>query len=260
MKIPKKISPDRIKDAIVEIRYSTSLHFELVPGIFFNCLDDSYTYTNRPIGKIPGQTNLHRPVGIKHSEANLHLTVPGLPPELFLGGQSIFYNEKIKIQILPNSLIFNIINEYISWENYRTEIEKALSQLIHSNVFEKFFRIGIRYISEYPNHDLHSCVRFDFSFGMPSIKSDKYLFQSEFNVDQLRVILNLKHKQPTLNAKDISQPTTTSVIDLDLISDNLDFSDITSLLGQIDMVHSKEKEIFFNLLKEDFLKTLNPVY
>lgn len=251
MKIPKKISPDRIKDAIVEIRYTSPLHFEVIPGLFFQSLDNTFTYTNRPVSKIHG-----------HGQANVPMNLPGLPGDLivFNGGNSIFYNDKIKIQVLPNSIIFNIINEYISWENYKPEIEKALKQLQTSAVFEKFTRIGMRYISEYPNHDLHSCVKFDFSFGMPSIKSEKYLFQSEFNMDDLKVILNLKHKQPVISAKDLTQTNAVSIIDIDTIFDNLEITDITELINKIEQVHTKEKDIFFNLLREDFLITLNPEY
>lgn len=83
-----------------------------------------------------------------------------------LTGHSLFYTDKIKIQIQPNSIIFNCLNEYIGWNLYKIEIEKVLEQVSKSSVIEKFVRIGIRYISEYPNIDLQECVKFSFSFGM----------------------------------------------------------------------------------------------
>lgn len=245
MKIPKKISPDRIKDAIVEVRYSSSLHFEVIAGMFYQSLDDSYSYTNRP---------LHKTAPYQQNIATGELTFA-------LGGQSIFYNDKIKIQVLPNSLVFNILNEYISWENYKPEIEKALKQLQKANVIEKFTRIGMRYISEYPNHDLGTCVKFNFTFGMPSVVSDKYLFQTEFQYDGFRVILNLKHNQPVISIREKNQVSVaTSTIDIDTISKDFQITDLKQLLDIIDEVHQKEKEMFFNLLREDFLKTLNPEY
>ncbi len=52
-----------------------------------------------------------------------------------------------------------------------------------------------------------------------------------------------------------------SIIDIDVIKD---FSPIESsknvILNKIDNAHTIEKEIFFTLLKNDFLKTLNPEY
>jgi hypothetical protein len=53
MKLPKKITPDRIKDAIVEVKYSSKYPFEVIVGLIFKALDDSYKYTNRPLSGIP---------------------------------------------------------------------------------------------------------------------------------------------------------------------------------------------------------------
>ncbi len=51
-----------------------------------------------------------------------------------------------------------------------------------------------------------------------------------------------------------------SIIDIDtsIESENINFfEDMNSILGK---GHSIEKEIFFGLLKDDFLKSLNPEY
>ncbi|GAH21632.1 unnamed protein product [marine sediment metagenome] len=140
MKIPKKISPDRIKDAIVEVRYDTQLPYEVAIGMFYQSLDDTYTYTNRPLG-----------------QQKFPISLPAnLPQEitLSLGTQNIFYNDKIKIQLKSNSIIFSCLKDYISWSDYRPEIEKVLIQISKAKVIEKYNRIGVRYISEYPETDL----------------------------------------------------------------------------------------------------------
>jgi len=160
-------------------------------------------------------------------------------------------------------IIFNCLKDYISWSDYRPEIEKVLSQISKAKVIEKYNRIGVRYISEYPETDLKDCVKFSFTFGTPEIESSTYTFNSEFTSGNFRTILNLKNKLPVLkekNADSQSIITPVSIIDIDVIMDNLSLTDLKSLLIDIDKAHLRQKEVFFNLLKENFLKTLNPEY
>jgi uncharacterized protein (TIGR04255 family) len=260
MKIPKLISPDNLKDAIVEVKYAaTKTPFEVAIGLFYKSLDDTYTYTNRPVG-IPQLPNW--PIGI----SQLPITLPlYLPPELKLtfGGQSFFYNNKIKIELKPNSIIFNCFKEYITWKKYKPEIEKVLSQLAKANIIENYTRVGIRYVNVYPDIDFKDCIKFSYTLGMPEINSETYTFHSEFKVDDLKVNLNLSNKLQTISAKSIPGQvavTPVSIIDVDVIKDNFNETEYKNILPYIETIHTKEKEIFFNLLEDKFLETLNPIY
>lgn len=249
MKIPVKISPDRIKDAFVEVKYTSKVPFEVAVGMFYKSLDETYIYTNRSIGKqqLPSALPLNLSERLK----------------IQIGSRPLFYNDKIKIELQPNSIIFNCLNAYISWDLYKLEIEKVLTQLEKADVFETYIRVGVRYISEYPNIDLTDCVKFSFSFGMPDIVSETYSFHSEFKQDSFRIILNLNNKLPVLSPKSSSDQldvTPISNIDIDVIMENLKISSNKELLECIDKTHLKEKEVFFNLLKEEFLDSLNPVF
>ncbi len=248
MNFPKKISPDRIRDSIVEVKYASSIPFQVLIGFFYNSLDDTYIYTNQPISssQINPQISLSNEIAI-------------------FGGQNFFFTDKIKIQLQPNSLIFNCINEYIGWDEYRLEIEKTLKQFFTLKDIEKYTRIGVRYVSEYPEMDIKNCVKFDFTFGLSEVKSDTYLFRSEFIWDEHRVILNLQHKAPVLKTKvDKNKAEITSVpvsiIDIDVIADKLEINNLEKLMEYIDKVHQNEKEIFFKILKDDFLKSLKLEY
>lgn len=249
MKVPKHISPDRIKDSVVEVKYSSKISFEVILGIFYQSLDETYMYTNRPIGaqQIAGPLPLE-----SIQQFQIHI-----------GNRPLFYNDKIKIELQPNSIIFNCVGKYISWDIYKVEIEKVLSQLSKSKVVDVFTRVGVRYISEYPNINLKDCVKFSFTFGLPEIKSDTYTFHSEFIEDDIKIILNLNNNLQVLNKKMASDQldlSTISNIDVDVIIENLSEQSFENLLKKIDSAHSKEKEIFFSILREDFLLSLNPVY
>jgi uncharacterized protein (TIGR04255 family) len=243
MKIPRKITPDRIRDSIVEVRYNTDIQFEVLIGIFYQAVKPIFNYTNRPLGK------QHFPVS------------SSLPQEITLsfGGLSLFHNDKIKIQLQPNSIIFNCIENYIGWDEYKKEIERTLKIFIEVIGISSYTRIGMRYISEYPNYDLTDCVNFVFTFGLPHLKSDAYSFRSEFKWDIYRIILNLNNKLLVLKEHG-KLPTSTSIVDIDVIEDLAGETTFELLMSKFDTIHLKEKEVFFSLLKADFLEKLNPEY
>lgn len=243
MKLPKIINPDRIKDSIVEVKFLSEFPFEVCIGLIFQSLDDSYKYTNRPTF---GQKNNSQTDGA--SEIKLEFGFP----------QSIFFNDKIKIEIQPNSIIFNCIDKYLTWGLYKPEITRVLDQIFKSNVITSFNRVGVRYISEYPDRDIKEITKFDFSFGMPDVLSDNYAFRSEYKKSDCRIIINLKGKYPMLNND--STKKIISSIDVDVIKESLSVNNLTNLYDVIEELHTMEKTTFFSLLKEEFLTSLNPKY
>lgn len=242
MKIPKSIAPDRIKDAIIEINFESDYPNEVNLGVFFNVLKDDYKYTNRPLGTKQLSSN--------SINFNKEIT-------LSLGGVSLFYNDKIKFQINNNSIAFNCIGDYILWENYSVEIEKVLKIIISTNIIKSFKRVGVRYISEYKKIDLKDSINFNFSFGFPDVVSNSYSFSSEFDLQNFKVVLNLNNNIPIVEEENI---TPTSVIDIDVIKMNLNINTFEHLYQIINEAHSLEKDVFFKLIREDFLAKLDPKY
>ncbi len=242
---PTKITPDRIKSAIVELKYSSKLPFEVVIGLFYKVLDDTYTYVNRPMQQFKVDEGQEFGFGIQH----------------------IFFNDKIHLHLQPGALVFNGIQKdsnsteykYIGWDNYLPEILKILNEIKDQDILESYLRIGIRYNSEYPEIDIRTSTKFNFTFGLPDITSKRFSFSSEFIIDDHRIILQLLNKNSSSDSN-IIQPT--SAIDIDIIKDNLNISknDFENLIPYINSAHDLEKQIFFKLLQPDFINTLNPIY
>lgn len=249
MDLPKKINPDSIKEAVVEIKYQSTLPFEVLVGIFFNSFDESYTYINRP----PQPPTLFQG----------GLDSPGQELRIRMSNQSVFYNDKISIQLFPNSFVFTCLEEYPGWDDYFSEINKALNQLNESRKITGWIRVGVRYISEYPNTELSECIKFTYSFGIPEVNSSTSAFRSEFFFNEKKVILNLSNKVTIIkqNTKTNQyEEVQTSIIDVDVISDKKEIHTFEQLLNEIKENHLIEKEVYFRLLKDEFLKSLKPEY
>jgi len=244
MKIPKKITPDRIRDSFVEVRYESAIPFEAAVGVFYKAVEKHFQYSNRPLGE--------RQFPISGAPGQQEITVS-------LGGLNLFHNDKIKIQLQRNSIVFNCLEKYLGWDDYKSQIQQVMNLAHEFMEIRSYSRLGIRYVSEYPNQDIGKCVKFDFTFGMPEIKSDSFFFRSEFKSGDYNVILQLSNKLPIVKEIGIA-PIPISIIDLDVISTQIRSRNPIDLMNDLDLLHAREKEIFFTLLREDFLTSLKPEY
>lgn len=236
MQLPKKISPDRIKDAIIEFRINYEKYpYEIVIGNLLKRVIDSneYNYVINP-------NNV--PVNIQEISNRNYL----------------FFNDNIKFQLSSKKLTINCHNKYISWENYFPEVENIIN-LLSNNESINISRIGLRYVSEFENFNLDDHLNFNFTFNYPDIKSKNFTFNSEFKIKNAIAILTLRNKMPSI----VNNTTKyLSYIDIDVIKKelSLDLKKQEEIFNILNENHNIEKEIFFNLLKKDFLKTLNPEY
>ena len=154
MPFPKRIA-DNIIDAAVEAKYTSKYPFEVLIGLIFNALDESYQYTSRPL---------------KAGIATQSFNHPFIPIAMNLGGQSLFYNELISVRLLPNAIGFACLAKYIGWEDYSREIEKVLTTIVQTGYIDQWTRVGVRYMSEYVSADLKDCTKFNFTFGFPAVQ------------------------------------------------------------------------------------------
>lgn len=248
MAFPKRISPDSIREAVVEARYISMLPNELLPGLFFQAFDDKYTYTDRPV---------------RQSVQNPGNNSRGLQEISFqVGRPSIIYNDKISVQFLPQSIVISCLSQYIGWADFQPEIEKALTRIHGTGQIQAWTRVGLRYITEYVEKDLHDISHFVFKFGLPDVKSLSAGFRSEFFFKENKAILNLVNKAPIVAdiAGETSKQSHLSRIDIDVMKEDLVLNNVGDVLKVIENLHDCEKEIFFGMLKDEFIKSLNPEY
>ncbi len=242
-KLPKKINPDYIRDAIVQIRFLPKVHSEAVFGLVYGSIDDTYVVNE---GKLPPNTN--------HLDFALKIDTT---PE--------FFNDKIRVQIQPYTFVFNIKAGigYIGWDSYFSEITRFLKQVKSEEIFDKIDFVGLRYISQYQNRDLGEIVDFKFGFGLPQITSKTYSFKSEFEFEGSRVILNLHNKLPANNIINniIINETLMTHVDID-VNKRKEFSgsEIELVLEEIDNLHQLEKKVFWSIIKDSYKKEIEIIY
>lgn len=248
MKLPSKITPDRIRESIVQVFFTTNIPIEPLVGYLYSALGEvGYKYTNRPLKKFSNTQELNNEPSIN---------------EITIVPQYFFFNEEIKIQLHETgTLVFNCVNEYIGWKSYFSKISEVLSILKERNIIHSFSRVGIRYISEFPNIDILDKIAFSFKLEVLQDKISTGNFRLEWQENPYKIVTNIASKLsiPSLIETE-NKVDYVSLIDIDVILKEIDIEDISDFLKKIDEVHLKQKTLFFSILKGEFIETLNPEY
>lgn len=235
MKIPRKIN-DRLKNAIVQIHFESNLPSGAILGYFHQIFNKEVQFmaSRTPIisnGKI---------IGIEEATPII-----------------VTNDKNFTILIQDNTITFDLVDGYKGWDIYVENIKKYMSPIFESNIINKINQIGVRYISNFDEIMIYDHINANINLAF--VKTDfKGQSRFEFSNNNSTVILNLISGSIIANSKN-ETPKLGSIIDIDVIQ-KPNISSIGELVKIVNEIHEVEKSIFFSLLKESFLSTLNPIY
>lgn len=238
MKLPKQISPCPIIDALVDIRFSTTINENAVFGIIYRVLQEDYPKVDPlPILQIPEFVRSKDP-NLKHKP---HYKIS---------------NRDYVIQIGPDVLVIGSFPKYVGWNAFSKTIYALLEKINSLNIIHCVERFSIRYINFF-EYDIFDKTKVSININSDEIQYKNTILKTEIvdgnfcNVVQIAngVNINISHQNKDGSLIDIESSTTTNLTNF--------LSEPASLMEQ---GHTNEKQLFFNLLKEDLLTQLNPIY
>ncbi len=236
MKLPKKITPCPIVDSILELRFATGFPHDAVFGIVYNAFKSEYPkYESLPI--------LQLPEPVRKADPNLRFK-----PYYRLS------NDKFVIQIGADVATISSFPEYSGWDVFKQEICSFFKTIKTLSIIDDVSRIGLRVINFFPEADIFQEAKISFAISDEPVVSQKTLFTTEFSFEN-----NIKS---TLNISNDAMINSIqgSIIDIDTFCEyNKEFN-VSDILTEIELIHNKEKDLFFLLLKDAFLKKFNPEY
>lgn len=238
IKTPVRINPCPIFEAVVELRFESSLPEEVIPGLLFSGFKDKYPKTQRlPLSELPP--------AIRNSDSNL-----------IFSPHFQFIQDKIVVNVGPRVFSVGCQYPYAGWEKYFAEIQDAFRKAIEIGLVTKAIRLGVRYINFFKDVDVFRKAKVSLDFDSESLIGNKNNLRTELiEGNYVKVI----HISNNANIAFQGQTLNGSIIDIDIVN-NSGPSLMTSLYELIAEAHNKEKLLFFSLLTEEFLKTLNPEY
>ena len=240
MEIPKKIDSCPIVDSVVELRFSSNIFPNAVFGVIFKCLQNDFPKVEKlPILQLPEQ--------LRDSDPNFK----------FKALYRLISEDGFSVQIGPEVLIIGAPIPYTGWDQYFQKIQLVVEKVFDTGVIEQVLRLGVRFINFF-DFDVFKKINLEISINDSTHNSLKTQLRTEIEKNGFFNTLNIANnaKQSIGN----NQERNGSIIDIDTFKeyDKSDFRGIYKT--EIINAHNSEKEIFFSLLKTDYLKTLNPSY
>lgn len=247
MKIPRKITPDNIKDSVVQFVFNPACPPELVIGRFENHLKDLLEFKG---GTPPSKQIFRLPDG---NELNFGQFQAGI----FQGGFFLDKQESVKVTVSSNTLVFNTFKNYPGWEVMLSVIKETIKIMFEAGIIESVQRIGVRYISQFDDIAIFGKLKLSLGLDISNKNYTTTQIRSEYDEDGFKIILNLLNNFQRL---DNNVQRNFSTMDIDVITIYESISNVNEIIDNVDKAHFKQKSTFFSLLSEEFLKTLNPEY
>jgi uncharacterized protein (TIGR04255 family) len=240
MNIIKSISPDPVISAVVELRFESDVPKEAVYGVMYNALNKLCPEsTALPIMQFP--------------EA-----VRAKAPELRWKPWYQLSGNGLDLQIGPEVIGMNCdcSTGYMGWSKFSKHVSHILSCIETTNLVKNITRIGIRYISFFEQVNIFEKLKLTIHREGKFFCDDQTIFTTLLREGQFIQKIQLN------NDVELTTPVhhkkgSTFDIDTFQMTKNLSFEKVHQI---IEDGHAHEKKLFFSLLTDDFLNSLNPTY
>jgi uncharacterized protein (TIGR04255 family) len=238
-KLPMKIDPCPILEAIVELRFDSEFPHNAIFGIIYKEFKNDYS-------KVEELPILQLPEMVRKQDQNLR----------YKPFYKLSENKTFLFQVGARVISLISLKPYAGWKTFSEKLYDLLKRIDTLGILNSYSRIGIRYINGF---DCNVFEKTNLSLNM------KGQSLTDYNFSMNSEILTGKFTS-TLRIANNAQVTTTatgaskgSIIDIDTFVENpIAIKDTVSL---IETGHIEEKKLFFSLLKREFIEQeLNPEY
>jgi uncharacterized protein (TIGR04255 family) len=238
VKIPRRIDSP-IQEAVFEVRFEENFPGEALYGMLFDVFEQFPEKNPHalPILQIPQQMR-------------------DIDPNLRYQPYYRAVDKNYTLSVGPRSIIFSILRPYRGWTEW-TKFIHAKFELIHKkNIIQRVERMGLRTVDLFEKN-IFEGINAGITVNGHEIKTNPSGFFTEFSQEDINIRLNVG------NAANVNGGQTgQSLIDIDCVyqcnSDSLSF--FSSYKSNLDKMHLANKKVFFGLLKDDLLMSLNPEF
>ncbi|MBV9106430.1 MAG: TIGR04255 family protein [Verrucomicrobia bacterium] len=237
--MPTRIDPCPILEAIAEVRFVTAVAEEVILGMLYAEVRERFPDSVKlPVASIPLEARASNPALIHQPAVQFHSR-----EFLIQVGSRV-----VGIAIKPK--------QYLGWNRMRTEIEYLLEALKKAAFISEAERLAVRYINFF-EEDVY-----------PKIEVEVLLEGKPYRAHEMAIISTFKKGAATARlsvannavAKIESRAVPGSILDIDVWFSSLDFDLFEQGLEKFEEAHLLLKQIFFGLLRPEFLASLNPKY
>ena len=234
MGLPNQLIPSPVLTSTVELRFKTSVDKAKILPLMF----ESFYKTLSDFSET------------------------GIPSELKEGNEVLKYypdyilkNDEFALSFSDKALSFENINGYRLWNNYFSFIKDSLSKIYNLNIFDCVERIGIRYSSFFEMNDnkIEDIFNYVPKLALDDYKGDFFSFSTNLFIDDYRLLIQLNNNHIALkNGNEVKGVLVD--IDASYTTETGNLNSFDNICEIVNDLHSKEKDLFFALIKRSFLE------
>jgi len=245
--LPKKLKREPLVDAIFEIRFTPSTAASTVlPGFFFAKLQPKkWEVELLPAAEIPSQIR----------SVDNHLRYQPLM-------RIRWDNFIILIGDTTLGLACNI--PYPGWANFKERIVRAVGILVESNIVKTVERYSLKYVDVLEAASLAEQIQrvnLDLRVGSHTVAKEAFTVRVEIPDDAFIKVVQIA-ASATAKTSD-GRVRKGSLVDIDTIC-NYKTTDLKAfadeLPDRLEAIHIENKKVFFDCLRPETIKYLEPVY
>ncbi|MDR1925452.1 MAG: TIGR04255 family protein [Planctomycetaceae bacterium] len=243
IKLPKKLKTDLILSAVFELRFSTKIPQEAVYGMVYQAV----------IKKYPSVSPVRLPI------TQLPDVVRNFDPNLIFQPYNILNIDTKGIGIGSRVINFSIQKPYIGWDQWSSFIAEFIPEFVQLGIFDNIERTGLRF-ANFTEQNLCSIAQMDVQIGSTKLGCQPMTLRTEIQEGDYIKVLHLVNNA-VVEVRPLER-LNGSVIDIEIIKK----IDMPSAKFQeqfetiLEESHQLEKRLFFEIIKDEFLTTLEPDY
>jgi uncharacterized protein (TIGR04255 family) len=238
-RLPVRIDPCPIVEAVFEIRFTSTETWSTMPGLLYAQIREKYREQRQlPIASLPEEMRRQDPA------------LARLPLMQFLGGDFL-----IQLGARVVSLVTKP-NAYPGWAAIETELRWMLERLQGAGFVNEGERLGVRYI-DFMAEDVFQNLILGLQVAGQALAGVQADVTTVFSREPLTIRLQVANGAIVARP---SGPQRGSVLDLDAWFGALDFGVFSNSMNRFSEAHCAIKKLFFGLLRPEYLAKLNPVY
>jgi uncharacterized protein (TIGR04255 family) len=238
-RLPARISPCPIVEAIFEVRFASSQPWDNIPGLLYAKIHERYPTQQRlPLADLPDEFRRQDP-GLRE--------LPLLQ----------FHGDRFVIQAGPRCVsLVTRANAYPGWALIREELEWMIDQLRASGFVQETERIGVRYIDFFDTNVFEQLL-LHLHLGHGPVAEAQTDVTTILKQGPLALRVHASNAALTQSG---GKTRSGSVLDVDAWFGALDVDYSGNGMQRFTEAHDAIKGLFFGLMKPEFLASLNPEY
>lgn len=241
--LPIRLNPDPLVSSTVELRFESLLDRKAVIGAVYYKLREQFPVLET---LVPDE---------------LPESLRATNPDFCYQPQFRASNEQFLVYLGEQSITVGVVGTYPGWAPFSSAVQEVFQQVHSLDVFGAIQRLGLRYVSFFENNALPGLK---LTVSLPGYDG----IQLPSSVLMRLPALGCEHTLQMANFIDQAQASGKAsdekkigtVIDIDTVPFHSQPDFFARPAYWLDLLHNAEKELFYSLLTDEFLETLNPEY